>query len=311
VGDTTLRRGVDYTVSYSNNINAGKAKILITGYGGYTGTIQKTFTIQPADNVDSNLTVALAWGASSAAYSQGGATPDLAVRVGSRSLVKGRDYTVTFKNNKKLAASNNAKAPTAVIKGKGNYRFQKTLKFTIVEKSLSDSDMTITAADKVIGGKGSLLSTPVVKDAKGRKLKVNRDYTIEGYYLNGEKFDGSNSDAVKAGDTITVKVRGVGNYTGTITTTYHFATNDIAKSTNVAVQPQTYSGGTVVFTEDMIQSGALRVTDKTSGKSLVYGTDYIITGYKNNAKKGTATMTIHGIGEAYGGTRDVKFKIVK
>jgi hypothetical protein len=76
------------------------------------------------------------------------------------------------------------------------------------------------------------------------------------------------------------------------------------------VQPQTYSGSAVVFTEEMIQNGAVKVTDKTTGKALTYGTDYTITDYKNNAKKGTATMTVRGIGENYGGTKNVKFKIV-
>jgi hypothetical protein len=78
----------------------------------------------------------------------------------------------------------------------------------------------------------------------------------------------------------------------------------------ITVKPQTYSGSAVVFTESMIKSGAVTITDKTTNTDLVYGTDYTITGYKNNTKKGTATMTIRGIGATYGGTKDVKFKIV-
>lgn len=37
--------GVDYEVSYQNNVNAGIATVIITGIGNYTGTIEKTFTI--------------------------------------------------------------------------------------------------------------------------------------------------------------------------------------------------------------------------------------------------------------------------
>jgi hypothetical protein len=60
----------------------------------------------------------------------------------------------------------------------------------------------------------------------------------------------------------------------------------------------------------MIKSGAVKITDRAANQDLIYGTDYVITGYKNNTKKGTATMTICGIGDTYGGTKVVKFKIV-
>ncbi len=45
----SLTENVDYTVSYANNINAGKnAKAIITGIGNYTGTIEISFTINQA-----------------------------------------------------------------------------------------------------------------------------------------------------------------------------------------------------------------------------------------------------------------------
>ena len=46
-GTKTLKKGTDYTVAYSNNINVGKATIKITGKGNYTGTATKTFKINP------------------------------------------------------------------------------------------------------------------------------------------------------------------------------------------------------------------------------------------------------------------------
>lgn len=48
-GETTLVRDVDYSVGYSNNLDVTtNAKITITGYGDYTGTTDKTFTITQA-----------------------------------------------------------------------------------------------------------------------------------------------------------------------------------------------------------------------------------------------------------------------
>lgn len=49
-GAATLKKNKDYTISYKNNKNAGEATILITGKGGYKGTIKKTFTIKKAAN---------------------------------------------------------------------------------------------------------------------------------------------------------------------------------------------------------------------------------------------------------------------
>ena len=52
----TLKNGTDYTVSYSNSKNIGTATVKITGKGSYTGTITKTFKINPAKQEIQKLT---------------------------------------------------------------------------------------------------------------------------------------------------------------------------------------------------------------------------------------------------------------
>ena len=52
----TLRKDTDYTVSYSSNKNIGTATVKITGKGSYTGTITKTFKINPAKQEIQKLT---------------------------------------------------------------------------------------------------------------------------------------------------------------------------------------------------------------------------------------------------------------
>ncbi|MCH5320641.1 MAG: discoidin domain-containing protein, partial [Eubacterium sp.] len=47
-GDEILVFGTDYSVSYINNINAGKATVLVTGLGRYKGYTTLTFTIEKA-----------------------------------------------------------------------------------------------------------------------------------------------------------------------------------------------------------------------------------------------------------------------
>ena len=52
----TLKNGTDYTVSYSNNKSIGTATVKIAGKGSYTGTITKTFKINPAKQEIQKLT---------------------------------------------------------------------------------------------------------------------------------------------------------------------------------------------------------------------------------------------------------------
>ena len=51
-----LTKGTDYTVTYSNNIKVGTAKVTITGIGGYIGSITKTYKIIPKTAAIKTLT---------------------------------------------------------------------------------------------------------------------------------------------------------------------------------------------------------------------------------------------------------------
>ena len=52
----TLKNGTDYSVTYSNNTKVGTAKVTIKGKGNYSGTITKTFKINPAKQEIQKLT---------------------------------------------------------------------------------------------------------------------------------------------------------------------------------------------------------------------------------------------------------------
>ncbi len=305
IGTTKLRPDVDYEVTYTKNVNVGKGTIILTGCGGYTGTVKKTFSIKADDKVADKVVISFAGGEAKASYNQKGAKPKVIVTLGDAELVEGKDYTVTYKDNKKLTTSTTAKLPTVVVKGKGNYKFTREATFSITEKSMADADISVVSADKFITDK-KFISEPVIKDTNGKKLKLGKDYRIVNYTANGEPFAGT-GEVVK-GTEVTVTVEGLNNYTDTTTTTYRIAEKNISK-TKVNKPQLAYNGGEVTFTEEMLAQDKLVITDKDTDKKLVYGTDFIITGYKNNTKKGTATVTIQGIG-TYGGTKNVKFKIV-
>lgn len=52
----TLAKDADYTVTYSNNINAGTALVSITGMGNYQGTLESNFTIAKAGQAALSIT---------------------------------------------------------------------------------------------------------------------------------------------------------------------------------------------------------------------------------------------------------------
>ena len=52
----TLKKGTDYTVSYKNNKNCGKATVTVIGKGSYTGSKSKAFIIKPAKVTSKKLT---------------------------------------------------------------------------------------------------------------------------------------------------------------------------------------------------------------------------------------------------------------
>ncbi len=136
---------------------------------------------------------------------------------------------------------------------------------------VNDGDRVAVSVDKVAGG-ANLLSAPVVTDTNGKKLSLKRDYKIVGYYVGATLFDGKtlNGAPVPAGTEVTVKLEGVGNYKGKLETTYRITTYDISKM-QIKAGKLSYDGGAVEFTADDIAAGNLIITNRATGKNLVYG----------------------------------------
>jgi len=303
-GEKTLRQGVDYTIEYVNNVNVGKAKIVLTGCGAYTGSVRKNFVIKPEEGVGDLLDIVVG-DDGKADYTTGGSEPKVLVMLDEKVLIPDIDYTVYYQNNKKVAKANAMNAPTVIVKGKGNYKFSRKETFTIREKSLGARDITITVGDKYVGAK-DLRSKPVVTDGMGNTLKQGEDYIIVSYKIGGVEYDPKNipKDATRA----IVTIKGKGGYTGEISAMYRIAEKNIAQ-TNVTAKNLEFTGEEVEYTPEQISLGKLVITDRKTNEELEYGMDYEIIGYKNNTKKGYATVIIKGLGN-YGGTRNVKFRIV-
>ena len=194
----TLTQNTDYTVTYRNNIEVGKATVTVTGTGKYTGNKSLEFTIEKADI--SYFTAILS--ASTFTYDGKNKRPHVDVKDKSGIyLTPGTDFNVVYSNDI------NAGTAKATIHGKGrNYKGTLTKTYTIKKANqsftLSHSSITL-GVDGTInvsrsGGIGTVTWTP-------KKSSVAAVEKIAGRYCKVK--------AVGAGTTdFTVKAAGDGNH---------------------------------------------------------------------------------------------------
>lgn len=314
---STLVEGKSYKVEYTNNTKVGKATVTITGINDCTGSVKKQFRILPFDLAadaradETNRRITGLEESFTVKYTKGGAKPIPALTYKGVALKAGTDYTISYKNNKKPAALNDAKAPSFTVKGKGNFKGTVTRTFTIEAKALDDavSPVTINAPDVgYVDKAGKYIVKPVLTDADGTKLVYGKDYNNIVY----SRQDGENEviltkqDKAEVGMVINVRVSGMGAYTGgVLQTSYKVTSSDFSKA-KIVIKPQEYTGNAVYLDKDAIQSVKVNGSDIT----VRYDTSYEVVqdSYKNNIKKGTASVDIRGMG-GYGGTITVKFKI--
>ena len=279
--------------AFSNNINKGTATILLTGKDK---SLKKTFKIIPYDIsiAAKSLSVKIA---SSAVWSAKGALPSAELSFNGEQLVEGRDYVLKASGNKKTGTA------TLNISGKGN--FAKSLKKSFTVTALDLKDASINAVNLAAGMKASKVKA-VVSDASGNVMKAG-NYSISVKAADGKPLaagalieagktyivtvNAKNTEKLKAGCFISCTVK-AGNSINSVT----------AKISGLS---KTYTGSAVTLTDEEVKK-ALSVSVKKT--KLTYGKDYVITGYSNNVKKGTATAYISGIGD-YSGMKLVKFKI--
>ena len=105
----TLTKDIDYTVSYSNNVNVGTATVTVIGKGNYTGTAKGTFAISAANASKATVKV------SSQTYTGAALTPAPTVTLGGKTLKQGTDYIAAYANN------TNPGTATVTLTFKGNY----------------------------------------------------------------------------------------------------------------------------------------------------------------------------------------------
>lgn len=121
-GSLTLKEGKDYKLTYRNSTNAGTGVVTITGINNYTGSMEKSYTIQPK----SITTLSSTLSQTKYQYTGKKKTPSVKLKYGKKSLVLNKDYTVTYSSNIKPGTAK------VTIKGIGNYSGTITKTFKIV-----------------------------------------------------------------------------------------------------------------------------------------------------------------------------------
>lgn len=317
-----LTENKDYKVSVDKNVNAGTATVRFTGINGYSGVLKKTFKINKASMTDARISIKPI---DAVQYQKNGAKPAITVTDGSKVLKENVDYTVRYTNNNALHdLSNEVKKPTVTITGKGNYMGTKSANFAIIGSSLSKDDITITATDIVAKNRANTCRPVIKLTDNGVALRAGTDYetVIEYTYENDTKVKQivnrveteveyvagakvNTADIIPAGTEIRATVKGKGFYADSKEVVFRYVAANIA-SAKIVIPSFVYSGKAITLDENKIQ--VTMVVNKKA-ETLEFGRDFEIIGYKNNVNKGTAKVTIRGLGN-YGGTKEVTFKIV-
>ena len=229
-----LVEGTDYEVAYSTSDfrNVGIIEVIITGIGNYTGTVTRTYEITPKAYTVTTESAKKVYDGT--ALTAGGKI---------EGIVSGEtvEFTTTGSRTDEGTSKN-----TYSLKWNGsaietNYKLEKESigELTVKSKSIipdepntpDDKKTGITVSDpkdsKYDGQEHREVLT--VKDTKtGKDLIANKDYTVV-----------YSDDLVNAG-TVTIKVSGLGNYSGSFTKTYKI-TKRLVTLTSATVS-KTYDG---------------------------------------------------------------------
>ena len=148
-----LTKNKDYKVTYKNNKKLGKATITFEGMGNYKGKTKVTYTIVPKSI--RNVTCEYS---KTRSYNGKNRDAELVLKNGKVRLKKNKDYMLQYKNNVFVGKA------TLIIKGIGNYKGKKVIKFSIVPKKL--------------------VIKQVKKKGKYFRLTMKSKNVVSGYYVD-------------------------------------------------------------------------------------------------------------------------------
>lgn len=208
LGDYTLEKDKDYTVTFSNNIAIGEATATFTANSNFTGTRTEKFQIVSKAISDLEAKVL------TAEYTYDGKAKEPAVEVkdGDVVLTAGTDYTVAYEDNTRAGTAK------VIITGVGKYGGSATLTFHIEGKP----NRIITGADSYT------------------KYLTSKVFNLDAEASGDQKqftYTSSNEDVVTVSNGGNVTVKGTGKATITIKTSGTTEYNPAEKVVTITVKP--------------------------------------------------------------------------
>lgn len=331
-----LEYGRDYTITYTKHINKGKATMTFVAKdgSGYQGSFKKNFniTVAPISSVIQDESMQNI----SVEYDKAGVKPADKVilkNAAGLSLVYGKDYTLSYENYKAVADKNTDKAPTIVIKGKGNYGGDPLrVPFTIIKASLSSDKISVTVKEMAYNGRkaATYQYKPAVKVMDGKKaLRQGKDYKIEYKYNTQENYAAYYfaEDEVDIEFMPRVVISEMDGSDYRLDTQIEiplpiYQTKFAKNKLHVVISAGEYTGKqvspeiAVYYSADTKKvKAAKNLTDEEAIlafglEKLTKDTDYTVSFGKNiTAGKNKGSVTISGKSPAYGGSVTVKFSI--
>ncbi|KAI9550166.1 hypothetical protein GHT06_003538 [Daphnia sinensis] len=198
-GTVTLVLGRDYTLSYSNNTDAGTATITVTGIGNYSGTRTVTFVITKAVLIITADDKSKVYGTTDPSL-----TPNYDGFVNNETeTVLGGTLVI------ERVAGESAGEYTITASGYTSTNYEITYvtgEFVINPKAINNTDVTVSTINDLVYNGENQTPKPVITDGS-ITLVEGVDYTLS-YTEN------------KDTGTATVTITGLGDYSGTRTVTF-------------------------------------------------------------------------------------------
>ena len=237
--DKKLEAGKDYTVEYSTSdfTNVGTIEVVIKGKGNYTGTVKRSYKVTPKEYTVTTESATKTY--SSTALTAGGKVEGIVSGETVEFTTTGSQTEVGTSKNTYELVWKSAKAT--------NYTLAKESigKLTVKAKSIipdgpdtpdeKKTGITVSEpSDSKYDGKKHKEVLTVTDTKTGKELVAGTDYSVT-----------YSSDLVNAG-TVTMKVAGLGNYTGSFTKTYKITKRSVTLTS--ATVSKVYDGSALTNT---------------------------------------------------------------
>lgn len=202
-------KAVTFKATYVNNINAGTAKVVITGIGKYGGVLEYEYKITPLDITGADFSKAL----KSKAYDGGDNPPATVVKLAKKSLKVNKDYEILYTGGGlNCEKPKNGVLPvgkyTVTIQGIGNYtgKATQTQSYEVTQNVITRVTVTGAASANYTGLQMKPYTVKI-----GKNVLPDTDYTITWYQGQGKTKSTTamkNPPAAKGKYTAVIKVRG-------------------------------------------------------------------------------------------------------